>query len=326
MLKSSRRAFLANAAASGTAFTVAGLPLLRPASAQEAAVVNIAAIPSDISGSAYYAADNGYFKKAGMEAKFLSLTSGAAIAAAVLGGSADIGYSNVISLAIAHGRGLPITILFPANMHVHDAPTAGLLAVKKTSPIADAKDLNGKVIAVIGINNIADISTRAWIDKNGGDSKTVKSVELPFSQMKAALEANRVAAASLDTTGDPILGKPGDTLRLLASTFDTVAPRFAPSVWFSTTGWVAKHPAAAKAFVTAMRESALWANTHHRESAEILSKYAHATTQQIDTLTRVTYGDHLTPELIQPNIDLAAKYGVIKAAFPASDFISSAAG
>ena len=50
-----------------------------------------------------------------------------------------------------------MTILFPANLHVHDAPTAGLLAVKRTSPIRDAKDLNGKVMAVIGLNNIADI-------------------------------------------------------------------------------------------------------------------------------------------------------------------------
>jgi len=144
--------------------------------------------------------------------------------------------------------------------------------------------------------------------------------------MKAALEADRIDAAVLDTTGDPTLGKPGDTLRLIASTFDAVSMRFAPSVWFSTTDWVAKHPAQAKGFVAAMRESALWANKNHRDSATILAKYAHITTAQIDTFTRATYGDRLTPELIQPNIDVAAKYGAIKAAFPASDIISSAAG
>jgi NitT/TauT family transport system substrate-binding protein len=325
MPNSSRRAFLAQSATAAAAVTAFGVPASR-ASAQGLAALNVAAIPSDISGSAYYAADNGYFKKAGLNATFLALTSGAAIASAVLGGSADVGFSNVISLAIAHSRGLPITMLFPANLHVHDAPTAGLLAVKKTSPITSAKDLNGKVMAVIGLNNIADIAARDWIDKNGGDSKTVKSVELPFPEMKAALEADRIDAAVLDTTGDPLLGKPGDTLRLIASTFDAVSTHFAPSVWFSTTDWVAKHPAAAKAFVTAMRESAVWANGHHRESAEILAKYARITPAQIDAFVRTTYGDRLTPELIQPNIDVAAKYGVIKAAFPAAEVISSAAG
>jgi NitT/TauT family transport system substrate-binding protein len=326
MPNSSRRAFLARSVAASAAVTAFGTPLLRPASAQDLAVLNVAAIPSDISGSAYYAADNGYFKKGGLSATFLGLTSGAAIAAAVLGGSADVGYSNVISLAIAHSRGLPITMLFPANMHVHEAPTAGLLSVKKSSPITGAKGLNGKVMAVIGLNNIADIAARAWIDKNGGDSKTVKSVELPFPEMKAALEADRIDAAVLDTTADPLLGKPGDTLRLIASTFDAVSTHFAPSVWFSTTDWVSKHPAVAKAFVAAMRESAVWANGHHRESAEILSKYTHVTPAQINTFVRATYGDRLTAEEIQPNIDVAAKYGVIKAAFPAADVISSVAG
>jgi NitT/TauT family transport system substrate-binding protein len=324
MQDASRRSFLVRSAASAAALGAASIPGIRIASAQGLATINVAAIPSDISGSAYYAAANGYFKKAGMEASFGAFTSGPAIAAAVISGAADVGYSNVISLAIAHSKGLPITIVMPANLHVSAAPTAGLLAVKADSPIRSAKDLNGKIIAVIGLNNIADIAAREWIDKNGGDSKTVKSVELPFSTMKAAIEAGRVDGGVLDTTGDPTLGKRGDTLRLLGSTFDAVSTHFAPSVWFTTNDWVSKNPARAKAFVAAMREASAWANAHHRESAVILSKYANNTAEQINSYTRVTYGDKLPPELIQPNIDVAAKYGVIKAAFPASDIISSA--
>ncbi len=320
---SSRRAFLARSAAAGTAAAAFGPQAV---SAQSSLTLNIAAIPSDIAGSAYYAADNGFFKKAGLDAQFLGIANGAAITAAVLGGSADIGYSNVISLAAAHSKGLPITILFPANLHVHEAPTAGLLSVLKSSPVTSAKDFAGKVMAVSGINNIADLAPRLWIDKNGGDSKAVKSVELPFSEMKAAVEAGRIDAAVCDTTSDAALGKPGDTLRLIASTFDAVSPHFAPSVWFSTTDWVSKHPAQAKAFIEGMRESAAWAATHHRESAVILSKYTHVTPEQINGFQRTTYGEHLTPELIQPNIDVAVKYGVLKTSFPVSEMISTLAG
>jgi NitT/TauT family transport system substrate-binding protein len=322
-MTSSRRTFVRQTASSAAVAAALGVWALRPAGAQELAPLNVAAIPSDISGSAYYAADNGYFKQGGLAATFLALANGPAIASAVLGGSADVGYSNVVSLAIAHGRGFPVTILFPANLHVHAAPTAGLLAVKATSPIRSAKDLSGKTMAVIGLNNIADIAARAWIDEGGGDSKSVKSVELPFSEMKAALETGRIDAASLDTTGDPLLGKRGDTLRLLGSTFDAVAPRFAPSVWFSTTDWVAKHPAQAKAFVAEMHDAAVWANGHHDDSALILAKYMNVAPQQIAGLRRATYGDRLTPDLIQPNIDIAFKYGAIKAAFPAADIITN---
>jgi NitT/TauT family transport system substrate-binding protein len=229
MLDTSRRSFLTRSAASAAGLSIAGPAALRPAFAQALAPLNVAAIPSDISGSAYYAEANGYFKKAGMQASFGGFPNGPAIASAVLGGAADVGYSNVISLAIAHTKGLPITILVPANLHVHEAPTAGLLAVKSDSPIKTAKDFTGKIVAVSGLNNIADIAMREWIDKNGGDSKSVKSVELPFSAMKAALEAGRVDGAALDGTSDPLLNKAGDTLRLIASTFDAVSPRFAPS-------------------------------------------------------------------------------------------------
>jgi NitT/TauT family transport system substrate-binding protein len=324
MTNETRRTFVRRSAGAAAAAALGG-PWMRAASAQGLTAINVAAIPSDISGSAYYAQDGGYFKKAGLDGKFLGLANGPAIASAVLGGSADVGYSNVVSLAIAHTRGLPVTILFPANLHVRDAPTAGLLAVKRTSSIQSAKDLAGKVMAVIGLNNIADIAARDWIDKNGGDSKTVKSVELPFSEMKAALETERVDAAVMDAS-DPLLGKPADTLRLIASTFDAVALRFAPSVWFSSTAWVAAHPAQAKAFVAAMHDAAAWANGHHNESAAILAKYTLVPAADIQAVRRATYGDRLTPELIQPNIDVAAAYGVIKAAFPAADIISNLAG
>jgi NitT/TauT family transport system substrate-binding protein len=305
-------------AAGGAALALA--PSL--AHAQALTPLTIAAIPSDISGEAYYAADMGFFKKNGLEATFAPFSNGGAISAAVISGAADIGYSNVISLSLAHGRGLPVTILAPANMHLHDAPTAGIMVVKRTSPITSARDLGGKTVAVIGLSNIADIAVRQWVDKNGGDVKSVKFVELPFAEMKAALEAGRVDAASLDTTGDPLLGKPGDTLRVIGNSFDSLAHRFVPSVWFTTTDWVAKHPAAAKAFVVAMRETAAWANHHRAESAKILAAYMKVDPQQIESIARVTYGDVVTPDLIQPDIDAAVRYGVLKTPFAASELIT----
>lgn len=319
-MTTTRRAFansLLGAAAGGALVASA-----RPVSAQTVTPITVAAITSDISAEAYYAVDMGFFKKYNLDPKIIPFTNGAAIAAAVASGAADVGYSNVISLAIAHTKGLPFTIVAPANLHVANSPTAGIMGVKKSGSIESAKDLNGKIIAVIGLNNIADIATRNWIDKNGGDAKTVKFVELPFPQMSPALIAGRVDGASMDTVGDRTKGQPDDPIRRIGSTFDSVSPLFAPSVWFTTSDWVKKNPAAAKAYVQAMHDTAVWANTHRKESAAILAKYTKQPLEQIETLTRATYGDKITPELIQPDIDVAAKYGVIKASFSAADIIS----
>jgi ABC-type nitrate/sulfonate/bicarbonate transport system substrate-binding protein len=148
---------------------------------------------------------------------------------------------------------------------------------------------------------------------------------MAFSEMPTAVAAGRVDAASLDAIADPNLGKPDDPLRILASTFDAVSPRFAPSVWFSTTGWVGQHEEAARAFVAAMRETARWANAHHAESARILGQHTHQTVAAIEASTRSTFGERLTPELIQPDIVVAARYGVVKSAFTAAQLVSGVA-
>ena len=290
--------------------------------AQSTPTLHIALIPSDIAAEVYYAKEQGFFKKAGYDAEFVPITSGAAISAAVAGGSADIGFSNVVSLAIAHDKGVPFTLLAPASLHIPTQVTAGILTVKKDGPIKTAKDLDGKVVAVNGLNNISSVSVQAWLDKNGGDAKNVKFTEMPFPQMADAVRSGRVDAASIDAANEQLLMKPDSDLRRLANVFDNVGTRFTPSVWFTSQAWVDKNPAAAKAFVAVIAQAATWANANHAASAVILAKYLSKTPADINSVTRAPYATKLTPDLVQPSIDVAAKFGLIKAAYPASEMIS----
>ena len=110
---------------------------------------------------------------------------------------------------------------------------------------------------------------------------------------------------------------------LLGNSYDYVAPRFASTVWFSTKGWLANNPDLAKRFVSAMRQSAIWANAHQTESAPLLAKYTKQTVVAILASHRATFGTEITPELVQPVIDLAVKYGLIKTSFSASEMIGA---
>jgi NitT/TauT family transport system substrate-binding protein len=301
---------------------VAALAAPTCASAQSTPVsLRIGVIPSDFAAEAYYAKDLGLFQKAGLNVEITPMNSGSAIASAVVSGALDVGYSNVVSLAIAHDRGIHVTIIAPANLSDSKQPTVGTLAVAKSSSIRSAKDLNGKTIGVNALNDIAGLGTRMWIDANGGDSTSVRFVEIPFSEMPEAVRTGRVDAASMNQTVDPNLGKPGDPLRLLANAFDAISPHFASSAWFSSSDWVSKHPAETAKFLTVMRETATWANAHHRESAAILAKYIRKTADEIEGVTRVPYSTTLTPQLLQPSIDLAARYKVIRKPFAAKDFL-----
>jgi NitT/TauT family transport system substrate-binding protein len=104
--------------------------------------------------------------------------------------------------------------------------------------------------------------------------------------------------------------------------YDAISPRFASSVWFGTSDWIAAHPAAVKGFTTALGEAATWANAHHHESAVILAKHIKQTAEQIDGGPRVVYDAAKDPALLQPVIDVAAKYGLLAAPFPARDVMA----
>ena len=292
-----------------------------PASAQAPAPVRIALFPSESTAQVYYAQDLGFFSRAGLDVQLVELKNGAAIAAGVAGGAADVGVSNMVSLAIAHERGLPFVVLAPGGLALASAPTNGILAVGASSPIKTAKDLSGKTVAVDVLGGLPHLAGKAWIDANGGDSKTVKYVEVPFAEMEAAVTAGRIDAASINSSVDPTVGKPGDPLRTLSIVYDAVAPKFSSSIWFTTNDWATQHPDAVKKLAAALRQAAQWANTHHHESAAILAKYIKQPAEQIEGGARVVYGTDNDPALYQPLVDLAAKYGALKAGFPVRDMM-----
>ena len=92
-------------------------------------------------------------------------------------GAVDIGATSTVVDAVAHGKHIPFVAIAPAALYTVDAPTAGLF-VAKDGPIRKPADLNGKTVSVSGLGTVTEYATRAWIDKNGGDSSTVKFVEL----------------------------------------------------------------------------------------------------------------------------------------------------
>ena len=79
---------------------------------------------------------------------------------------------------------------------IGEDPSGGPI-VLKDGPIHSAKDLNGSTIPSPSLRDYFEVADRAWIDANGGDSKTVKFIELPVSAMFAALQTGRVAAIGL---------------------------------------------------------------------------------------------------------------------------------
>lgn len=282
--------------------------------------LHVGVIPSEVAGEVFYGSDLGIFKKYGLDVQIETFSNGSAIAAAIAGGSLDIGLSDLMSVISAHARGLPFVYLAPGLLTTNQAPTYGLI-VPADSTIHSPKDLDGKSVAVSGLHNIAQIGASAWIDANGGDSKSVRFVEVPFPQLVPALAQGRIDAAMGNEPWMTFASDKGNRLIFLDK--HALAPAFLLSGWVTTRNWATHDQATAGKFVGAIQEIARWANRNPKASAPILAKYTHIPLDVITRMHRGQFAERFNSGNVQPVIDAAAKYGVIASSFSASSIFAA---
>jgi NitT/TauT family transport system substrate-binding protein len=312
-----RRSLLVSAAA------IAGASVLpRRASAQPAPLsVRVAATANDTYAEAYYALDRGTFAKAGLDAQVATFTNGATVTQAVVSGSADIGISNVVQIATAVQKGIPIRYFAGGGLYATEEPTTALV-VANTATIHDAKGFEGTTIGVSTLKDTSFIATKGWLIDHGADITKITFIEMPFALMGPALERGTVAGAVISEPSLSAARAAG--ARLFAKSYDAIASKFMISGWFTTLDFAQKNPAAIKTFAQAIYATAKWANGHRADSAVILAKYAKLDLEVAQRMTRCQYAETLDPKLLQPGIDAAVRFGAMDKPIAAADIIAPA--
>lgn len=289
--------------------------------AQSAPPIRLVTLQIDGGGEAYYATDMGFFKKAGLNIDLSALPNGATIAAALVSGSIDIGLANVVALAQAHLRSVPIVVIAPADAYVSSSPKSAMV-VSKTSSISTPKDVLGKIVAVSTLKSEGDIALRSWLDANGLSASSVNIIEMRYSAMDAALASGRIDVALLE---EPVLS---ETLaqhgRLLANGYDAIGKEFCSAAWFCMADYARANPDVVRKFAAVIEQTAAWANKNHEITAKILGKYDKLTLPP--NVHRSYYLERLAASDFQPIINAAAKYGALSASFPARELFAPGFG
>jgi NitT/TauT family transport system substrate-binding protein len=271
--------------------------------AQSATVLKVGIGMIDTHAQGYYATELGLFKKAGLNVELHQLQFGAIIAAAVAGGELQIGSSNMLSLAAGHQRGIPFVVIAPGAAYDSTVPTEMLVTVRD-SAIRAAKDLNGKVIGGISIGGLEQLAISAFVDKNGGDSSTLKFVQVPTGALVTALQQGRISAADLP---EPELSAERDNIRILGNTFEGIAPAFLESAWFTTDDWLAKNKDVARRFAGAVVAAGQWAMANPEAAGAIVQKYVGVKSDRV----RTRYGTKLDAASAQIVFDAALRYKLL---------------
>ena len=296
--------------------------LTRPSrvGAQALTVIRLSSTLDDSLTPILYGNASGLFAKAGLEVQVTAAASGAAITASVVGGAVDLGKSSPLPLISAYTRGIPIQLVAGSALYLSEDPITALV-VAKDAPIHTASDLAGKLAATPALHSLDHIATQAWVDQHGGDSSTLKFVEIPQQTVPTALLQGRIDVSTLVV---PTLANAMATgnFRIIGRPFDAIAKRFLIAVWFSSRDYVSKHPDVIKRFNDAFASAATFCNTHHAATVDLLASYSHQDPAAIRAMTRTTTAPHLEARELQPLIDAATKYGVIGKTFSATEFVT----
>jgi NitT/TauT family transport system substrate-binding protein len=309
MKRIARSRFLATTAA------LAAAP--RVVRAQALEKLRLTGVVTDDLTPVFYAIQHGLYQKAGLDLELIPASTGSNATQAVVSGTYELGKGSPLGALIAHLRGLPITIVGNGILaEVKNPFTLALVAAD--SPMKTAADLNGKLCSSAALNDLNALAVMAWVDKNGGDSKTLRWVEIPNSAAAAALAEHRIDLCSLN---EPQLSAAvtGGQCRVFASSYAAIANSFVGTIFIAQPEWASKHGDTIKRWARVTYEAAAYTNAHHAETAQMMSDATKIPLEVIQKMTRVNAATTGDPGLLQPAIDVAARYKILPRAFPAKE-------
>jgi NitT/TauT family transport system substrate-binding protein len=256
--------------------------LTAPAFAADPALtpVRVGATPNTDIVSVLWGVQSGLFAKDGLDVSIVRLNSGAATAAAVIGHSIDIGRSSTFGLIEAHTKGVPFELVSMSAIYDAAAPNTAF-AVAKDSPIASARELDGRTIATPSLNDYFTLVTSAWIDQNGGDSKTLRFVELPIPLAAAAIKDGRVSGGILV---DPYLIEATATdggCRILGYPDKAIAPKFGVTYFFCLSSYARRSADVIARFQRAHAAATQYASSHPAEMIPLIVTYTNLSEQDV---------------------------------------------
>jgi NitT/TauT family transport system substrate-binding protein len=285
--------------------------------------ITVGALPVVDDVSAFIAADDGIFKKDGLNVTIKQVLQSTLAIPEMQKGTIDIigggNYVTFIKASATEPANPPYRILSEAatcasgSFDVLTLPSSG---------IQTPADLEHKTIAVNLTNNIQTLMIDSVLKSEDVNPALVRFVVIPFPKMVAALKTHRVDAMSavepFITTAEQEVG--AQPILDQCSGPDSNLPL---SGYFSTTAWAQQHPEAVRRFQQAMAQAQGIADTDRAQVEKTLLKYvAGLTPVQAATITLEQFPIALDGVQLNRVSDLMQEAGLIRSSVQASSLIN----
>lgn len=273
--------------------------------------VTVGVIPITDVAPIYRGVQEGFFEEEGLKLTLTPAQGGAAIVPAVVSGDMNFGFSNVTSMIIARSQGLPIQIVANGNASTgdRDEDFAGVM-VAGDSDVQEITDLEGKSVAVNTLNNISDNTISAAVAESGGDPSTIDYVEMPFPDMRAALDSGNVDAIAAVEPFVTLAEEDG--ARMVLSNYAYPVEDLTVAVYFSSESMIQENPEVVDSFQAAMQRSLEFAEENPDAVRAILPEYTELDQGLIEQLTLPRYPAEINRDSVRELAELAVENGMIE--------------
>lgn len=242
----------------------------------------------------------GFFAEQNLDITVQNTTGGHEAVPCVVSGQCQLAFANVISLMLAHAKGLPLKVIAAGSFSTGTPEDFGGIVVPAGSGVKTVKDLEGKTVSVNQINNIVGITVRASMRRAGGDPDKVKLLEVSFPEMPAALGQKRVDAACIVEPFLTVVRNQGATV--IDWTFANIRPRLMIAAYFTTPEYAQKNPDVVKRVTAAINKSLTYASQHPDEARATLLTYTKIDKAIVDKLNLPLW----TPQIDRESMNMMA--------------------
>lgn len=273
----------------------------------------------------YLGAEKGFFEDEQIKLEQQVMQGGAEVTAAVVSGDVDFGFSATEPLIVAKSKNLPVEIVTQGNQAAATEKAAwDALLVPEDSPVRQVGDLEGKTIAVNALKSMPELCVRAVLARKGVDVSKLKFVEVPFPEMPAALEADRVDAIA---AVEPFVSQArGEAARSLGSYLTGLEPKLTVATYFTSTPYIQENEDVVKRFARAMNRSLDYAQAHPDEARKAVIGYTEIPPPVARSMKLPLWSSDLNPDSIDLVADEAERFEFVDEKPNVDDLIWDGAG
>jgi len=198
---------------------------------------------------AYLALQEGYFEEAGLDVEIVTGADGAANAARVLGGDAELTISSWTAMVSSTASGVEMKVVMGNGLIAADQVTSGIL-VREDSDIKTVADLAGRTVAIQSPGTGTDIPLLVAAEDEGIDPDSISLANIPYAGMQTALEEGQVDAAFPSSQFFFQMVDAG--YRVISTPSSQYMAGQPATLWAAQSQWLEANAETAAAFVTAM--------------------------------------------------------------------------